>query len=32
LKQRLREHVLRDRSDGAFSLQASAWAVRGNVP
>jgi ubiquinone/menaquinone biosynthesis C-methylase UbiE len=32
LKQKLREHVLRDRSDGAFGLQASAWAVRGNVP
>jgi SAM-dependent methyltransferase len=32
LKQRLREHVLRGRPDGAFALQAKAWAVRGIVP
>lgn len=31
LRQRLREYVLRGRSDGAFALQAKAWAVRGIV-
>jgi SAM-dependent methyltransferase len=32
LRQRLREHVLRGRPNGAFALQAKAWAVRGIVP
>jgi SAM-dependent methyltransferase len=32
LRQKLREHVLRGRPDGAFALQAKAWAVRGIVP
>jgi SAM-dependent methyltransferase len=32
LRQRLRERVLRGRPDGAFALQAKAWAVRGIVP
>jgi ubiquinone/menaquinone biosynthesis C-methylase UbiE len=32
LRQRLREQVLRGRPDGAFVLQAKAWAVRGIVP
>lgn len=32
LKEKLREIVLRNRSEGEFSLQASAWAVRGVVP
>ena len=32
LKQRLRQDVLRDRSNGPFSLRAKAWAVRGVVP
>jgi hypothetical protein len=32
LRQRLQEHILRGRPDGAFALQAKAWAVRGMVP
>ena len=32
LKQRLRESILRGRSDGPFALTAKSWAVRGNVP
>ena len=32
LRQRLRERVLRGRPDGAFALEAKAWAVRGIVP
>lgn len=32
LRQRLHEHVLRGRPDGAFTLRAKAWAVRGRVP
>jgi hypothetical protein len=32
LRKRLRERVLRGRPDGAFALQAKAWAVRGIVP
>jgi hypothetical protein len=31
LKEKLRQIVLRDCPEGAFSLQASAWAVRGVV-
>ena len=32
VKQRLRQDVLRGGSDGPFTLQAKAWAVRGLVP
>ena len=32
LRERLRGRVLGGRSDGAFSLAARAWAVRGRVP
>jgi SAM-dependent methyltransferase len=32
VKQRLREDVLRGGTDGAFTLQAKAWAVRSVVP
>jgi SAM-dependent methyltransferase len=32
LENRLRKDILGDRPDGAFSLQAKAWAVRGIVP
>jgi hypothetical protein len=32
LKQRLRQDVLRDGTEGPFALQAKAWAVRGIVP
>jgi SAM-dependent methyltransferase len=32
LKERLRQDVLRDGADGAITLQAKAWAVRGIVP
>jgi len=32
LREKLREIVLGDRVESAFSLQASAWAVRGVVP
>jgi ubiquinone/menaquinone biosynthesis C-methylase UbiE len=32
LKQRLRQDVLRERTDGPFTLRAKAWAVRSVVP
>jgi SAM-dependent methyltransferase len=32
LRQKLRQDILCDRSDGPFSLQGKAWAVRGRVP
>jgi ubiquinone/menaquinone biosynthesis C-methylase UbiE len=32
LKQRLRQEVLRERTDGPFTLRAKAWAVRSVVP
>lgn len=32
LEARLRKRVLGDRQDGAFSLKAKAWCVRGEVP
>ena len=32
LKQRLQERVLRRQREGAFALEAKAWAVRGLVP
>lgn len=32
LRQRLRERVLHRQRDGAFALEAKAWAVRGIVP
>jgi hypothetical protein len=32
LEARLRKRLLGDRPDGAFTLQARAWAVRGVVP
>ena len=32
VKQRLRQDVLRGGSDGLFTLQAKAWAMRGLVP
>jgi 2-polyprenyl-3-methyl-5-hydroxy-6-metoxy-1,4-benzoquinol methylase len=32
LRQRLYQDILGNRSDGPFSLQAKAWAVRGMVP
>ena len=32
VKQRLRQDVLREGTDGPFTLQAKAWAVRGVVP
>ena len=32
LRQRLRQDVLRGRTDGAITLQAKAWAVKGRVP
>jgi hypothetical protein len=32
LETRLRERVLNGRQDGAFTLKATAWCVRGEVP
>ena len=32
LKQRLRQDVLREGTDGPFTLRAKAWAVRSVVP
>jgi hypothetical protein len=32
LKEKLRENLFGDRTDGSFTLNAKAWAVRGVVP
>lgn len=32
LKQRFRQGVLGNRSEGAFTIKAKVWAVRGTVP
>jgi hypothetical protein len=32
LKQRFRRGVLGNRSEGAFTIKAKVWAVRGTVP
>jgi hypothetical protein len=32
LRKQLRQNLLADRSDGPFTLQAKAWAVKGIVP
>ena len=32
LEQRMRKRLLGDRQDGAFTLGARAWCVRGEVP
>ena len=32
LKERLRGDILENRFDGAFTLKAKTWAVRGTVP
>jgi hypothetical protein len=32
LEVRIRTHLLGDRQDGAFTLKAKAWCVRGEVP